>query len=74
MKNKLDEIANTQRKKLLALNKDNTTNKYDETSKEALSDQGKGENNGMVGSAEDIKSRKKNLASNIFTSSNPYVG
>ena len=63
------------RNREIVRNKYKTTNEYRASHPNALSDGdelGKGENNGSIGSATDVRERNIAEARNTFTKNNPY--
>jgi hypothetical protein len=72
---RLEDISLPFRKKSIARNDYNENNKYEVGHPDALSDgdeKGKGEMNGQVGSATDIKIREKLMARNKFNRNREY--
>lgn len=71
----LNKYSEGFRNRELVRNKYKTTNEYRANHPNALSDGdelGKGENNGSIGSATDIRQRTIAEARNTFTKNNPY--
>lgn len=71
----LNKYSEAFRNRELVRNKYKQTNEYRASHPNALSDGddlGKGENNGSIGSATDIRERNKSEARNTFTKNNPY--
>lgn len=72
---KLEEIANEQRKIHLSRNDYNFKEEYGSTHPDAISDgdeKGKGENNGQIGSSEDIQARTSNIVKNTYQRDKGY--
>jgi len=72
---RLEDISAPFREAQLNTNDYKTTKLYDAANPDALStgdEQGKGENNGSVGSATDIRTRNGLLAKNKYNSNHEY--
>ena len=71
---KIDDIADKKRPENLGINKQNSQNEYDSSSKDAKSDGdefGKGETD-TVGGKTDIKKRDEAKKINLFSAANEY--
>lgn len=72
---KLEDINKSYREKLIKMNDYDSNDVYDQGNPDALStgdEKGKGEVNGQVGGATDIKTRNALLAKNKYSSNKPY--
>lgn len=72
---RLEDISIEYRKKQVNKNIYNKNNEFNSGHPNALSDgdvKGKGENDGSIGSSEDIKLRKQTLVRNTYNSNNEY--
>jgi hypothetical protein len=72
---KLEDVSLAYRKKLIAKNEFDNNDQYNIGHADALStgdEQGKGEVNGQIGSATDIKQRDKLITKNKFNKNREY--
>lgn len=72
---RLEDISIEYRKKQVNKNIYNKNNEFNSGHPNALSDgdvKGKGENDGSIGSSEDIKLRKQTLVRNTYSPNNEY--
>ena len=72
---RLEEISEQYRKREVVRNDHDYNNEYSGTHPDALSDgdeKGKGEKNGSIGSATDIKTREQQVVRNKYNNNNPY--
>lgn len=72
---RLEDISEQYRKREVVRNDYDKNDTYSGTHPDALSDgdeKGKGEKNGSVGGATDIKTREKQIVKNKFNKNKPY--
>lgn len=72
---RLQDISEQFRKREVVRNDYNNNDQYSGTHPDAMSDgddKGKGEKNGSIGSATDIKTREQQMVKNKFSKNNPY--